>query len=129
MFRRSDREMLFTASRPESAAASIPTPLTGSTSPAASPTIRIRSLPNQTFPADKAGEKNNPYREWIGADIRSDPWGYMAPADPEYAADMAYRDAFLSHRRQGIYGELFFSAAIAAAFALDDPVTYRKTVL
>jgi ADP-ribosylglycohydrolase len=73
-------------------------------------------------PAEKAAERNNPYCEWIGADIRSDPWGYMAPGWPEMAADMAYRDAYLSHRRQGIYGEMFFSAAIAAAFAVDDPV-------
>ena len=73
-------------------------------------------------PASKAGEQDNPYCEWIGADIRSDPWGYMAPGWPEFAADMAYRDAYLSHRRQGIYGEMFFSAAIAAAFAVDDPV-------
>jgi ADP-ribosylglycohydrolase len=35
---------------------------------------------------------------------------------------MAYRDAYISHRRQGIYGEMYFSAAIAAAFAVDDPV-------
>ena len=35
---------------------------------------------------------------------------------------MAYRDAFLSHRRQGIYGEMFFAAAVSAAFAVDDPV-------
>ena len=38
------------------------------------------------------------------------------------AADMAYRDAYLSHRRQGIYGEMYFSAVIAAAFAVDHPV-------
>ena len=80
-------------------------------------------------PAEKAGSKNNPYCEWIGADIRSDPWGYMAPGYPEFAADMAYRDAFISHRRQGIYGEMYFSAAIAAAFAVDDPVEALRTGL
>ena len=73
-------------------------------------------------PAQLAGETDNPFCEWIGADIRSDPWGYLAPGWPERAADMAYRDACISHRRQGIYGEMFFSAAIAAAFAVDDPV-------
>ncbi len=69
-----------------------------------------------------AGGKDNPYCEWIGADIRSDPWGYAAPGWPEKAAELAYRDAYISHRRQGIYGEMYFSAVIAAAFALDDPV-------
>ncbi len=73
------------------------------------------------IPAKRAAEKQNPYCEWIGADIRSDPWGYLAPAWPERAADMAYTDAYISHRRQGIYGEMFFSAAIAAAFAVDHP--------
>lgn len=72
--------------------------------------------------ATKAGETDNPYCEWIGADIRSDPWGYAAPGWPERAAAMAYQDAYVSHRRQGIYGEMYFSAAIAAAFAVDDPV-------
>jgi ADP-ribosylglycohydrolase len=76
----------------------------------------------QGVPARRAGVVDNPYCEWIGADIRSDPWGYAAPGWPERAAAMAWRDAFISHRRQGIYGEMFFSAAIAAAFAVDDPV-------
>ena len=73
-----------------------------------------------------AGDKNNPYCEWIGADIRSDPWGYLAPGWPERAAEMAWRDAYISHRRQGIYGEMFFAAAISAAFAVDDPVEALK---
>jgi ADP-ribosylglycohydrolase len=73
-------------------------------------------------PARRAAEKNNPYSDWIGADIRSDPWGYMAPGWPEMAADMAWRDAFVSHRRAGLHGAMFFSAAIAAALAVDDPV-------
>ncbi len=70
----------------------------------------------------RAGVKGNPYMEWIGADIRSDPWGYACPGWPERAAEMAYRDACLSHRYNGIYGEMYFSAVIAAAMATGDPV-------
>jgi ADP-ribosylglycohydrolase len=71
------------------------------------------------IPASKTGEKDNPYCQWIGADIRSDPWGYAAPGWPEMAAELAYRDSYLSHRRNGLYGAMFFSAAISAAFAVD----------
>ena len=74
------------------------------------------------IPAAKVGEVNNPCCEWIGAYIRADPWGYMAPGWPEMAAGMAYRDAWISHRRQGVYGEMFFAAAISAAFVVDNPV-------
>ena len=83
--------------------------------------VTLKNL-KKKIPAKKCGNLDNPFREWIGADIRSDPWGYMAPGWPEFAADMAYHDAYLSHRRQGIYGEMFFSAAIAAGFALSDPM-------
>jgi len=83
--------------------------------------VALRNL-RAGMPASRAGARDNPFCEWIGADIRSDPWGYMAPGWPERAAAMAWRDAFLSHRRQGIYGEMFFAAAIAAAFTVDHPV-------
>ena len=73
-------------------------------------------------PAERAAEVDNPYTEWIGADIRSDPWGYAAAGWPEKAAELAWRDAYISHRRQGVHGAMYFSAAIAAAFAVDDPV-------
>ena len=65
---------------------------------------------------------DNPYCQWIGADIRSDPFAYMAPGYPQKAAELAYRDAYLSHRRNGIYGEMFFAAAQSAAFCVDDPI-------
>ncbi|MCL2057693.1 MAG: ADP-ribosylglycohydrolase family protein [Oscillospiraceae bacterium] len=74
------------------------------------------------IPAQKAAETDNPFIQWIGADIRSDPWGYLAPGLPEKAAEMAWTDAWVSHRRNGIFGEMYFSAAIAAAFAVNDAV-------
>lgn len=83
--------------------------------------VTLRNL-RAGIPASEAGANQNPFTQWIGADIRSDPWGYLAPGHPELAADMAYRDAYLSHRRQGVYGEMFFSAAIAAAFYVREPL-------
>ena len=58
----------------------------------------------------------NPYREWIGAQIRADLWGWTSPAQPSRAAEFAWRDARLSHIRNGMYGEIFFAAAIAVSF-------------
>lgn len=65
---------------------------------------------------------NNPYREWIGAAIRADFWGYAVPGDPELAAEFAYRDACWTHTKNGIYAEMFTAAVISAAFAESDPV-------
>ena len=76
--------------------------------------------------AGYAPGKDNRYCQWIGADIRSDPWAYIAPGWPEKAAEFAYRDAYLSHRRNGIYGEMFFSAVQSAAFAVDNAIDALK---
>ncbi|MFD6697915.1 MULTISPECIES: ADP-ribosylglycohydrolase family protein [unclassified Microbacterium] len=72
-------------------------------------------------PLDHVGEFHNPYREWIGALIRADIFGYVAAGDPRRAALLAYEDASLSHRGNGIYGSMWVAALVASAFTAGSP--------
>ncbi|WP_407562978.1 ADP-ribosylglycohydrolase family protein [Streptomyces sp. 184] len=61
------------------------------------------------------GSYRNPFREWIGAQIRADVHGWTHPGDPAGAAAAAHRDAVLTHTANGVYGAMFAAAVIAAA--------------
>ena len=71
---------------------------------------------------DLAACSDNDYNEWIGAQIRADLYGWVCPGRPALAAELARRDAALSHRGEGIHGAAFiaaFGAAIPATDGLD----------
>lgn len=61
------------------------------------------------------GAYRNPFREWIGAQIRADVHGWTHPGDPAGAAAAAHRDAVLTHTANGVYGAMFTAAVLAAA--------------
>lgn len=99
-------------------------------------TLWLASLPPLTvFTAERVAMQNllafvrppetarhrNPYREWIGAQIRADLWGYVRPGDPTAAAELAWRDARVSHVDNGLNAALLAAALVALAFVEDDP--------
>jgi ADP-ribosylglycohydrolase len=82
--------------------------------------VAYRNLVGGLRPPDTATWRN-PYREWIGALIRADAFGYAHPGDPGRAARLALADARLSHVGNGIYGELWAAGLVAGALVTRDP--------
>lgn len=90
----------------------------------------LAALPaGRVFTAERAAYRNildarpvpetathlNPFREWIGALIRADVHGWAHPGDVRAAAASAWKDARLSHTRNGIYGEMWAAALCSAS--------------
>lgn len=90
----------------------------------------LASLPaGRVFTAERAAYRNllearpvpdtathhNPFREWIGALIRVDVYGWACPGDVRTAAKLAWTDARLSHTRNGLYGAMWGAGLCSAA--------------
>lgn len=63
---------------------------------------------------------DNQHNDWIGAQIRADLYGWVTPGEPVIAANLARRDAELSHRGEGVFGAMAVAAMGAAIPAVSD---------
>ncbi|MFI5778187.1 ADP-ribosylglycohydrolase family protein [Nocardia sp. NPDC051570] len=80
--------------------------------------VAYRNLIDGFAPPETAHYRN-PYREWIGALIRADAYGYVCAGDPAHAADLAARDAAVSHTGNGVWAARWAAALVASAFTAD----------
>jgi ADP-ribosylglycohydrolase len=74
---------------------------------------------------DLADCARNEWSEWIGAQIRADLYGWVCPGRPALAAELARRDAALSHTGEGVHGAAFVAAlgaAIPASKTLEEAI-------
>ena len=76
--------------------------------------VALRNLLEAYLPPETA-TRRNPFREWIGARLRVDAYGWAAAGDPARAARMAWADARVSHTANGVYAAMFMAAAHAAS--------------
>jgi ADP-ribosylglycohydrolase len=80
--------------------------------------VALRNLLEAYLPPETA-TRRNPFREWVGARLRVDAYGWAAAGDPVRAARMAWRDARVSHTANGVYAAMFMAAAHAASLGVD----------
>jgi ADP-ribosylglycohydrolase len=78
--------------------------------------VAMRNLLEAVQPPETA-TRRNPFREWIGARLRVDVYGWASLGDPVRAARLAWEDARLSHTANGVYAAMFMAAAHSASLS------------
>ena len=77
----------------------------------------------------QSGILNNFYYDFIGAQMRADIWGQIAPGCPEIAKEYAKIDGCVSHAGVGIEGEVYLAVLISQAFFEPDIRNNIETAL
>ncbi|MFX1297741.1 MAG: ADP-ribosylglycohydrolase family protein [Promethearchaeota archaeon] len=85
--------------------------------------LRKGFLPPQT------ASQNNPYYDFIGAQMRGEIWGLISPGCPEVASRYAKLDASITHTGEGILGEVFIACLVSLSFFKHDPRELIQEVL
>lgn len=81
--------------------------------------IALKNIRLGVYPPE-SGYRSNPYREWIGAQMRGAVCGMVAPGNPELAARLAYMDGVVSHHNNGVMGEIFNAVLVSLAYVKSD---------
>ena len=84
------------------------------------------------IPAPRSGsiqQNGATMAEQIGGQIFIDPWGLVAPGNPELAAQLAEKAASVTHGGNGVYGGVFVACAISLAFVERDIHTVIEKAL
>jgi ADP-ribosylglycohydrolase len=76
--------------------------------------VAMRNL-LEAFVPPQTATRRNPFREWVGARLRVDAYGWAAGGDPVAAARMAWEDSRVSHTANGVYAAMFMAAAHAVS--------------
>jgi ADP-ribosylglycohydrolase len=81
--------------------------------------VAYKNLKRGIMPPMSA-ELNNPWNEWIGAQMRGSVCGLVAPGNPELAARLAWIDGTVSHINNGVLGEMFNAILTSLSFTETD---------
>ena len=81
--------------------------------------VALRNIRYGIFPPE-SGYFCNPFREWIGAQMRGAVCGMVAPGDAAETARLAWMDGSVSHHNNGILGEVFNAVLVSLSFVKDD---------
>jgi ADP-ribosylglycohydrolase len=76
----------------------------------------IENVKAGIFPPESRWPRN-PCGAWVGGQMRTTVHGLLAPLAPERAAELAFRDAAISHFREGMDGAIYAAALASLAFS------------
>lgn len=81
--------------------------------------LALRNIKAGIMPPE-SGTWNNPFNEWIGAQMKGGICGMAAPGDVRTAACLAWKDGEVAHANNGILGEVFNAVMTSLAFVEPD---------